>query len=248
MLIAGGVAAGGGVVAWRLVLHDDARPAEVRAAVARFRATRVGSTKRGLAEAGVYVYATTGFERISFGGLEHAYPARSTITITPTRCGIRLRWDVLTARRTAWNYCLGARGLVRTGSRELHRFYDRNETTVYVCGRGWLLVPLHPRTNRHWPLRCADAQGGRERGTGSVVGFATLHVAGRAVRTVHVRLRATLAGRSEGTAADDYWLRTSDRLPVRIVTRSDTATRSPIGAVRYAEQATLTLVSPEPLR
>jgi hypothetical protein len=81
-----------------------------------------------------------------------------------------------------------------------------------------------------------------------VVGFETVRVGGRAVRTVHVRARATLAGHSKGTAADDYWLRRSDRLPVRIVTRSDTATPSPIGDVRYTERATLALVSLEPRR
>ncbi len=240
------VLAAGALLAWRLAFRDTATPADVGAAVTRFRGGTTAAPRPGLPRAGVYVYATTGFERIdALGGARHRYPARSTITVTPTACGSTLRWDVLTARWTAWDYCLTARGLVRKGSREVHRFFGRTERTTYRCGDGWLVAPRSPRAGAPWPLRCSE-DGSRERGTGSVVGFEVLRVGGRAVRTVHLRERSTLAGGTKGTSADDLWLRVPDRLPIRLVTVSETANPSLVGDVHYTERATLALVSLEP--
>jgi len=240
---------GGALLAWRVGFRDSATPAEVGAAVSRFRGTTTSPPRGGLPAPGVYVYATSGYERIdALGGVRHAYPSRSTLTALPTSCGMRLRWDVLTSRSTAWDYCADARGLVRTGSAEVHRFYGRTERTTYACRRGWLLVPSRPRAGESWPIACTGSDGSRERGRGSVAGFETLRVGGTSVTTVHIRERSTLEGHITGTSAEDVWLRSSDRLPVRLVTTSRTSNPSLVGDVHYVEQATLTLVSLAPRR
>ena len=56
---------------------------------------------------GVYVYDTTGFERVSaLGGAQHDYPTQTTMTVTENDCGVTVRWAPLEQRFENWTMCL----------------------------------------------------------------------------------------------------------------------------------------------
>lgn len=46
-----------------------------------------------------YVYVTSGFDAVDvLTGARHDYPAATTLTVTASGCGVRLRWDVAVER------------------------------------------------------------------------------------------------------------------------------------------------------
>lgn len=235
--------------AWQLFLHDSATPATVNEAVARFRTEAMKEAEAagpGLAP-GVYVYATTGSEKVdALGGVTHEYPARTTLTVTRGGCGLRLRWAGLQQRSTIWERCHTDRGDVLRSYSEVHRFYGTTQHTDYRCGTS-LERPAGDKVGTTWPFRCTTP-GSVQKGTGRVAGRGVVAVGGVRVPVVHVRWETTLTGKTSGTSDQDEWLDRSTGLPVRIVLQSQTTTGSLIGDVHYEEHVDLRLVSLRPRR
>jgi hypothetical protein len=235
---------------WRFVLHDSAEPATVDQAVQRFRRDAmkaVESAREGLTP-GVYVYATTGSEKVdALGGATHDYPARTTITITKGGCGWKLRWAALKDRSTTWERCRTAKGDVLRSTDETHRFFGTTEHTDYACGKT-LARPAGDRPGTTWPFRCTTGTGTTQKGTGRVVERGVLTVGGARVAVVHVRWETTLAGKTTGTSDQDEWVDLASGLPVRISMASETATGSLVGDVHYEERVDLRLTSLVPRR
>lgn len=230
-------------VVWILAFRDSATPVSVDEVVARFRAQAQAADLP--IPPGVYVYETSGEELISaLGGIRHAYPAESTITVAGGGCGVTLRWDVLETRWNEFELCDGAR---RIGSwRESHQFVGRDDTSSWACSEAaWL--PADPEPRAESPYRC-ETSDTRAEGTTRVVGRKSLQVDGLAIETVHLRTEADESGEARGRAVEDRWLEAGTGLPVRIVYSVRTANASPIGDVIFEESYTLRLVSLEPRR
>ena len=106
-----------GFAAWYFVFRDVAEPTTVGEAVTNFRSETDKTPGPSPVPTGVYVYATSGFEKTdALTGVTHHYPPRSTITVTKGACGVRMRWDVLKGRSTTWTFCIGSDGWVMTAS------------------------------------------------------------------------------------------------------------------------------------
>jgi hypothetical protein len=217
-------------VARGLFLRDSARPASVTAALRLFREGNPSPT----GNEGVYLYDTT-------GGVTHRYPAATTIALTRTSCGARLRWQPLTERSTTWVLCLTPRGIVERSSDEVHDFFGKVDRTSYHC------------TNSRGTFTCVSPHG-RELGVAVDLGRETIAVGDTRIGAVHIRTTAQISGGDRGTETVDWWLAPnsaapSGAAPVRISFSSRTSRKEPIiGAAHYREHAELRLASLEPLR
>lgn len=230
---------------WRLRLHDTAKPASAGEALKRFRSQTRGNG--GRIPAGVYVYATKGFESVSaLGGIRHRYPARSTITITRAPCGTALRWDVLTTRWDAFTICGEGGGLRLAGWSERHEFFGRADRTDWRCRRtAWLPAKRRPGSLSLWRCRSSDST---QEGTTRIVGADSVLVGAKPVKAIRLRASVREAGGARGIAMEERWLEPETGLPLRIDYRVRTKNPSPIGDVTFEERFELRLLSLEPRR
>jgi hypothetical protein len=242
-----GVVAIAGGAAWLVAFRDTAEPVTVEEAVTSFR-TDTEAPSRGPSPIpeGVYVYATTGFEKTdALTGVTHRYPRRSTITVAAHECGVSLTWRVLKGRSTEWVYCATADGWELRSQDERHTFFGRTERTTYTCQDTSVRLEKAPREG--WPVSCAT-ETTEETGRGAFVGTEPVEIEGAEVSAEHVRKKTTFRGVDRGTARYDLWFDSSSGVPVKLVLVSRTTTDSPIGDVRYDEDVTLRLLSLEPRR
>lgn len=222
-------------VAWALglVFTDTARPAPAGSAVMRFRVL----DPHPAAIDGVYTYRTRGGESLDvLGGKRHRYPATTTITVVSKSPCVQLRWDALAGRSTTWTLCRRSGSVVLQGLDEVHTFFGQTDRTRYACA---------PAAGG---FRCTTAHGG-ERGREALAGAAQLEVGGVRVRTIRVRMSATVVGESHGVETAEWWLDPRTALPLELVVSSRTSRSEPIvGDAHYREDATLRLVSTTPQR
>lgn len=229
--------------AWLLATRENATPASIEDALARYRAQ--AEEAKTPVPPGVYVYATTGSESISaLGGRKHAYPRRSTITVTGGGCGMTLRWDVLAHRSSVFEICDDGR---RLGAwTETHRFVGQDDVTKWRCAQAaWL--PAAVAAGASSGVRCTSSDSAQD-GTTTVVGEEQVRVGTVDVDVVHLRVDALESGGARGPTVEHRWLERETGLPVRVEYRVTTLNPSPIGDVRFEERYTLRLVSLEPRR
>jgi hypothetical protein len=249
-------AVGGGVLALRVATRESLQPTSLDAALARFRALptverTLPAALRGRAPTpGAYRYVTRGFEVSQvLGTRRHAYPERTTVTVTATPAGcLRTRWDVLATRWDAELACPRSGGgwRLRTAS-ESHEFAGHRDRRTYRCAPGSAARPASLRAGATWRSSCAiDGTTTAERGV--VLGPRTLTVAGRRVATVLLRTRTRLSGETVGTGTTRTWIRPDTGLIVRRTIANANSTDTIVGDVPYEERATLVLSSPRPLR
>jgi len=243
--VAAALALGVGV-AWFVFLRDTAEPVSVEEAVTSFRTdTEPTPDQPSPIREGVYVYATDGYEKTdALTGVTHRYPKRSTITITPADCGVRLLWRVLEGRSTEWVYCTSPDGWGLASQDERHTFFGRTERTTYICEN----TPIRPAQSvQSWPVACSTDTV-EEKGQGRVVGREPVVVAGDAVAADHVLRTTSLTGEARGTTRHDIWFDSKSGLPVKVVMVTRTTNDSPVGDVHYEEEVTLLLTSLTPRR
>jgi hypothetical protein len=242
-----GIVVAVGVATWLVVSRDAAEPVSVGDVVTSFRGeTETAPVGELPIPAGVYLYATRGFEKTdALTGVRHRYPPRSTITVAAHSCGVSLTWRVLKGRSTEWVYCVDADGWQLRSQDERHTFFGRTERTTYLCEA----TAIRPRAEipDPWPVQCAT-DGATERGKASVIGRGLVEIGGRRVEAEHVRKATMIAGRIRGTALHDLWFASVSGVPARITMATRTKNDSPIGDVSYEEAVTLRLLSLEPRR
>lgn len=199
-----------------------------------------------LTQPGVYRYRTTGDESIDVaGGAHHAYPAETTITVTPDGCGIRLRWDALRERRDEWRLCPTAAGLTMPWALSYHEFFKQPDAEELVCPGDTLLLPADPQPGSTWDASCQLA-GDDAPQHFDVVGWEGVAVEGRSVPTLHLRQSVDIGGYYYEHTVTDWWL-TPDGLPVRATRTKTSRSSSPIGGVTYDEHYDVNLESLSPL-
>jgi hypothetical protein len=238
------VVAGALAAVWAFVLRDDSEPVSVEEAVESFEVGTPEPRAGPGPDPGVYVYATTGGERIdALIGSSHDYPAETTITVEQGGCGVLLRWAPLVGRSTTWELCPEDGALSLAGYRETHTFFGQTERTSYRCRPGSAWSTLEPAPTRSCTTGETDEASSVDvLSTGEVV-----EIGGTAAGVVHVRTELNLTGRTTGTGVIESWL-LENGLPARLVIRNDNSSESPIGDVHYTEEADLQLLSTEPQR
>jgi hypothetical protein len=254
--LAAAVLALGGYAAVRLIARESSAPASVAAALERLRA--LGPPARTLPPAlrgraptpGVYLYATRGSEVSHvLGTRRHAYPARTTISVSATPAGcVRIRWDPLATRHDATLACPRADGSWRLISQsEEHEFARHVDRRAYVCTPGSTWRPARLTAGARWSSRCA-IPGTTTADSGSVLGRRTLLLDARRTSTVLLRTTTRVSGETTGAGTTFSWVLPRTGLVVRRTLANASRTETLVGPVAYEERAALTLVRSAPLR
>lgn len=199
-----------------------------------------------LPDPGVYVYTTRGREHVTaLGGTEHVYPTQTLLTVTPTGCGVHLRWDLLAERYEEWNLCRGPDAIVLAPDGvQFHQFFGQSQTDLAVCRAAVPIAPAPPvgtsidrdctLAGEAWhPVWTAQAQGSAEL-DGASVATSEFHVT--------IDLDGDLPEHST-----QRWSFAPNGLPVAIEFDMESVNPSPVGDVTYTETITATLVALEPL-
>jgi hypothetical protein len=260
MLIAGGaaVALAAAVAVYELRFRTDhhATPIGVEVAVQDFNATEASASVPAeslapqLPPPGVYSYTTIGSDGVdALGGAGHRYPATSTITVTPTECGVAQRWAPLEERADETISCVVDGGVVTRQFTAFHRFFGQGETERWECSGD--PRPLDAPDGTTWTAECTKQQGTNDVGTvdewrGAVVGRETVTVGSEDVDTEHVTV-SIVAVDPRDTQVIDTWYRAGTDLVVRRTASIATTSASPVGDVHYLEHYELTLDSLTPV-
>jgi len=195
---------------------------------------------------GVYQYATSGFDAVDvLTGARHEYPAITTITVTPSGCGVRLRWDVAVERWDTWDWCLDGRAIRLERWSGHHEFFDVAATNDYVCSGEPRPLDAEPGTT--WTMICNVADRDTSSYVGTVVERATMSIGGVEVPALHIWYDVVVTGVSTGTHAVDGWYRTTDGLPLREIIATSTSQDTPVGRSGFEEQSTIELISLTPM-
>lgn len=209
-----------GIVVWRMTRPP--KPVSVSDVVHKFRSAQPSGSADGDGPArGVYVYATTGGERVSVGNLSHHYPARTTLSVTDTTCGLRIRWDALAGRWAQWDFCRTATGWRLQRYVDAHKFLTRQDIHDYTCS-GYPVVVCRTDT-----------------------GVLTSRV--ETVSVGHVRITQKATGKSVSDGVIEVWTMATG-LPQRVVVDNHGAQTVYGIRVNYSESATFTLTSTTPRR
>jgi hypothetical protein len=263
-LVAALVLAGGGAyVANRLASGGDVTEVGIDRAVERFRSSessapasstttaRTTTTADGvplaLPAAGVYSYATSGHDAVdALTGARHDYPDTTTVTVTRTACGVRLRWDVAAERWDSWDWCAEDGGIRVAGWSGFHQFFGVGARNDYVCTGD--LRPLDAEPGTTWDLVCRAGDRDTSSYLATVVARTSVSIGGAAVPALHVRYDVTVDGVSVGAQTVEEWYRTADGLLLRRVVTTDTRQQTAIGETAFEERATIELRSVDPRR
>lgn len=197
-------------------------------------------------DAGLYLYATTGYETTdALAGSRHAYPAQTFMTIQSGGCGTLVRWQALEERWDEWDYCADG---TMVGHQAYHEWFSMGNRDVWTCSPA---AATQGSPGDTWTGGCSRAAGGNvaaadESTTYEVIGYETLTVGGEAVETLHIRTTSSGSGGSDSSDTADTWILPGTRLVVRQIAVGDSLNQSRIGPVSYHEEYELNLVSLRP--
>lgn len=233
---------------------DDEPPAEVAAAGPASEpasaaapppdqpAPQPPAPQRRRPEAGVYRYATTGWEELSTPGSRRSFPAETAQTVTHTDCGFTQRWQPFEERSDTFALCTADGGHMVLAHAEVHRaFYGHGHDQRFTC------EPTAAPPGAAWAARCDDGDATTMEVTARPAGEEVLDVAGQPVPTRKVLLDSHLEGDTAGDRRAVSWL-AEDGLLVRTEVTSDLRVQGPFGPVRYREEHQLQLADRTPSR
>lgn len=197
---------------------------------------------------GVYRYLTRGSEAIETeaASTRHSYGALTAITLTPTRCGVKERWQPLAQSWTEGELCLYSKTSTVVAERNFHEFFGESKLTRYGCVGGYPPYSAALRAGMHWVTRCRSDSGtviSRE----EVVGLGKVKVNGKLIDAVHLHSAVKLNGEPDGTDTQDSWLRRPDGLLLRRIEASQAHVDAG-GGGEFSEHYEITLISAEPQR
>jgi hypothetical protein len=195
---------------------------------------------------GVYVYATEGGEQTdALAGQRHEYPSETSMVFRKGGCGWIARWQPLRERWEDSEFCETPQGAQMKSYTMYHEFFRRGQTEDFVCD-GF----VHKKGDSPgdtWTFGCKSKQSTATSKV-TVLGFETIDVGERPIKTIHIRYDITEKGANRGTLRQDRWLADSPRLMVRLIQKADLVTDSPFGPVDYKESFRIDLKSAEPKR
>jgi hypothetical protein len=194
---------------------------------------------------GVYLYDTTGSDGVdALGGADHAYPAATTMTVTPAPCGVTTRWDVAVERWEETTSCLVDGGVQQTTLVAYHQFFGTGDTDNEQCTGA--PRPVDAATGIVWTFTCTQA-GAISTWEGRVIGRDELDIGGTTVDALHVVTVFDNPASGDDQHIETWYLHGSD-LVLREIGRRDTTDPSPIGDVHYHERYEIMLASLTPQR
>jgi hypothetical protein len=189
--------------------------------------------------AGVYRYATDGWEELDTRGSHRRFPEETVQVIHHTDCGFRQVWEPLAERRDEHGFCSDVDPAILVTTDTARSFFGQQRRQRFTCS------PV--RTDRDgWTTRCDDTDGTTMTVTTRREGTERRTVGGRAVEVSRMRVEAALTGETTGRRASTVWVRASDGLLVRSEVEAELEVAGPFGRMGYRERYVLELADLEP--
>lgn len=255
LFLAGALVAVALVAGFLWLRNDPENPVGLDEVTERYNSDGSAMTPSGAVDPGVYVYATSGSERVdALGGATHTYPDRTTVTVRYDSDGcVSTRWDALEQRWDERTVCPARGGGWRLRTVTLHHsFFRRGETRRYGCARDAVEVPARLEPGTTFTAACESTGSGhsgrsREHIVGEVVGIEDVEVDGTDVEAARIRYTTSVDGETQGGGTVDRWYAV-DALPLLVREVSETRTRSQtvIGTVTHTETFELVLTDRRP--
>jgi hypothetical protein len=228
--------AGAGVIWWNQ--RGPSRPSLSRA-VDRFRSSDSTAAIEAKMQPtpGVYIYAGTGAERLSFMAAHQSQDGNLPGTVTRDANGCwSFAIDYNSFHRETWHRCPTAGGLVERGNTTEQKFdfgpLSQSERTEVVCRPPTTIWAPGTRPGHREPLRCrghseATKTDMTQRGWITFVGRTTVLVGSSRVPALRYTQDIEVGGDQSGTTHEAVWIAEKNGLPLR-------------------EERTISVVSPAP--
>lgn len=196
--------------------------------------------------AGVYRYATQGYESVSILGTQRSYPPETTRTVRHgPGCTWTFRIVLLAEHQEEHTACSRADVMEMTGSTNDVSWFGLATSTRLTCDP---------------PIRHADAAAGVDRapflcregtvstfaGTSTVTGQETVRVAGQTRQAWRLSATGTFLGKTRGTVTVNELIDQETGSTLFEQRTNDIRQQSPLGDIAYRQELTLRLVSLQP--
>jgi hypothetical protein len=198
--------------------------------------------------AGVYVYATTGYEKVSIGGSRHDYPKE---TYAAVRQQAGCQWEsehrVIEEHVETARYCGKPNVLEFLSSTAAISFFGQTETRTVTCNPPETTVQIGDPVGARRQYVCTmDGAGSRITETVTYLGRETLPIGGIPVESFHVVVDGTQHGEAEGTSRFEVWVHPTTGLVLRNVSNVQSRSKAFGTTVEYTQEASHTLKSLTP--
>ncbi len=197
---------------------------------------------------GVYAYATTGYEKVSFGGARHDYPSESFATVRQ-KGGCQWEWEhrVVEEHVETSEYCGQPNLLQFLSDTEDITFFGQAQKRTVSCNPPEITLHVGDAVGARRTFVCTmDGGGGRIDETVTYAGREVVTVGGTAVETYHAVIEGTQTGEAEGTSRFEIWVHPLTGLPVKQIVHVQTRSQAFGTTIDYTEDASYTLKSLTP--
>ncbi|WP_052666906.1 hypothetical protein [Nitriliruptor alkaliphilus] len=188
--------------------------------------------------AGVYRYATDGWEELDTRGSHRRFPEETVQVVHHTDCGFRQVWEPIAERRDEHGFCVDVDPPLLVTTDTARSFYGQERRQHFTCS------PVRTVADG-WTARCTDPDGTSMTVTTRREGTERRTVGGRSVEVARLRVEAELSGETTGWRRSTVWVRASDGLLVRSEVEAELEAPGPVGRVGYRERYVLDLVDLE---
>lgn len=258
LAVLGGVGAViAGVILVLYATREDPEARPIDEAVEDFRAEESAATQAGPAP-GVYELEGSGSETVSFPPNQQSDGEIMPMTVSSTEGGCwNLRIDYNEAHWEDWQLCGEGDRVVENGNRTFQRWdfgaMSIENTSTFDCDPPATFADLAARPGDTTGRSCVGTNEQVEgetvaSGTDTVVGVESVAVDGVEFEAIRVRSDQEVSGAQTGTITLEFWIRTSDGLPLRGERSKTIESDSPIGPITYTENGSWRLGSDDPAR
>ena len=234
---------------------NRAQQVTLRQAESRLHLSRDSSGTRRPAQ-GVYEYAGSGTERLSFPPLSQSEGPTipGTVSMQGANCWV-LRLDYSTHHWQTFDFCLHGGDVWETGGVTWQLFsigpVDVSTTSTFTCLAGTMWLPGDLVVGRSTTSRCTGKSTSVKGETLSLgpctyMGEAMLTVGHRQILAAHFEQQRVDSGAQTGSERYDIWIAAKTGLLLRFRQDIRLVSSSPVGKVTYTQSGTLHLASLTP--
>lgn len=207
---------------------------------------RPSSAPSRLPDPGVYVYRTSGYEHVdALTGARHDYPEETTISYTPSGCGLVEKWAPLAERADERLLCDGAHGNEVKWFDSRHEFFGQKDNRRLTCQEGALARPLPARQGERWTYECRN-DSDRSLTNGTNHGAVPVEVGGNTISSTHIELKISISGSGTATMTVNLWLHPDNGLVLRREAHVQATSSGPSGQINYEERYEIRLIALTP--
>ncbi len=196
---------------------------------------------------GVYRYDTTGYEEVGVPGSRRSFPDETTITVTPTDCGVAETWRPFQEHVEYNDVCTAGTATRLAGFGSSISFYGQTDTEHFACDPSATFGPAATSPGQSWTFDCTTGST-TATSQAALLGEETFDIDNVTVDTIHVRVETTFSGDQRGTSTNDYWFATTNALLVKNTGSVHAHSSGSFGSTDYTETYGLLLTSTLPQR